>query len=100
MKGRGKLSKNTKQNIGTINALTRITCGLFFLTYGAVKISRQPWNQKYWILVLASAMKVGEGIVRYCPVTDMAKKQTTSAIFGLLTKSRTENNNEQLATQS
>ncbi|MGP4074011.1 YgaP family membrane protein [Piscibacillus sp. B03] len=64
-----------KQNIGTINALTRITVGLFLLVFGAVKLVKRPWNQSYWMIVLMSAMKVGEGIVRYCPVTDVVQQK-------------------------
>ncbi|TFB14277.1 DUF2892 domain-containing protein [Filobacillus milosensis] len=64
-----------KQNIGTINALTRITLGLFLLVFGAVKLVKRPWNQSYWMIVLISAMKIAEGIVRYCPVTDVVKHQ-------------------------
>ncbi|GEL76684.1 YgaP family membrane protein [Tenuibacillus multivorans] len=64
-----------KQNIGTINALTRITCGLFFIVFGTVRLIKRPWNQSYWTIVLLSAMKVGEGIVRYCPVTDAVQQR-------------------------
>ncbi|RPF50687.1 YgaP family membrane protein [Aquisalibacillus elongatus] len=64
-----------KQNIGTINALTRITVGLFLMVFGAVKLVKRPWNQSYWMIVLMSAMKVAEGIVRYCPVTDVVQQR-------------------------
>ncbi|MFD2638041.1 YgaP family membrane protein [Piscibacillus salipiscarius] len=64
-----------KQNIGTINALTRITLGLFLTVYGAVKLVKRPWNQSYWMIVLMSSMKVAEGIVRYCPVTDVVQQK-------------------------
>lgn len=67
--------QNENQNIGTINALTRITCGLFLLVFGAVKLIRRPWNQSYWMIVLLSAMKIAEGIVRYCPVTDAVQQR-------------------------
>lgn len=72
MKGRGNMGK---QNIGTINALTRITVGLFLMVFGAVKLVKRPWNQSYWMIVLMSAMKVAEGIVRYCPVTDVVQQR-------------------------
>ncbi|MGM8216018.1 YgaP family membrane protein [Bacillaceae bacterium W0354] len=82
------MSKVKKQNIGTINALTRITLGLFFMTYGAIKIGRKPWKQGYWVLILCSAMKVGEGIVRYCPVTDVVKTKVANTIFGSIGSNR------------
>ncbi len=83
-----------KQNIGTINALTRITLGLFFIVYGAVKIIRKPWRQGYWIVVLAAAMKVGEGIVRYCPMTEMVKNKLINTFFKSNAKSRSERDDD------
>ncbi|MBM7572796.1 YgaP family membrane protein [Aquibacillus albus] len=63
-----------KQNIGILNALARITCGLTFLTIACcnmIKRSRQTGNI---ILTILAAMKVAEGIVRYCPVTTIIQK--------------------------
>ncbi|MGE7907146.1 YgaP-like transmembrane domain [Peribacillus sp. NPDC094092] len=60
-----------KQNISIINALMRITCGFTFLTWAMAKMVKKPWkNQSYIIVVMLSAMKIGEGILRYCPVVD------------------------------
>lgn len=62
---------NFKQNISIINALIRITCGFTFLTWATAKMVKKPWkNQSYIIVVMLSAMKIGEGILRYCPVVD------------------------------
>ncbi|GAA0460254.1 DUF2892 domain-containing protein [Alkalibacillus silvisoli] len=83
-----------KQNIGTINALVRLTLGLFFITYGAVRVTKRPWSQRYWLIILASAMKVAEGIVRYCPMTDMVKQQINSRLpFNLFTNSNSNSQN-------
>lgn len=60
-------------NIGIINALIRITCGLTFLTWAAAKYSKKPWCNSYLVVIMLSAMKVAEGIVRYCPITDLIK---------------------------
>ncbi|WP_226035437.1 YgaP family membrane protein [Aquibacillus saliphilus] len=60
-----------RQNIGILNALLRITIGLTFLTYTSVNMNRRPWRQGSILLIILSAMKVAEGIVRYCPVTDI-----------------------------
>ncbi|GEN46227.1 YgaP family membrane protein [Alkalibacillus haloalkaliphilus] len=80
-----------KQNIGTINAMVRITFGLFFITYGAVRVTKRPWSQRYWLIILVSAMKVAEGIVKYCPVTDMVKQQVeTKFPFSLMTSSNSK----------
>ncbi|AZV61560.1 YgaP-like transmembrane domain [Peribacillus frigoritolerans] len=60
-----------KQNISIINALMRITCGFTFLTWATAKMVKKPWkSQSYIIVAMLSAMKIGEGILRYCPVVD------------------------------
>ncbi|AOH53097.1 hypothetical protein ABE28_001945 [Peribacillus muralis] len=61
-----------KQNISIINALMRITCGLTLLTWAAAKMVKKPWKkQSYLVVVMLSAMKIGEGILRYCPIVDV-----------------------------
>ena len=61
-----------KQNISILNALMRITCGFTFLTWATAKMVKKPWkNQSYLMVVILSAMKIGEGILRYCPVVDV-----------------------------
>jgi hypothetical protein len=62
-----------KQNIGILNALIRITCGLTVLAWSTSKMVKRPWRDSYLIMAIMGAMKVGEGIVRYCPVTDLIK---------------------------
>ena len=65
---------HVKQNIGIVNALIRITIGLTLLSWTTAKLvkamERILCND--WFL---SAMKVAEGIVRYCPVTDFFRAQ-------------------------
>ncbi|MBE6183814.1 YgaP family membrane protein [Heyndrickxia ginsengihumi] len=63
-------------NIGIISALLRITFGLTFLAWSTAKLSRRPWCSKYVLIMILSAMKVGEGIVRYCPITELFQKQS------------------------
>ena len=65
--------KNTS-NINTINALIRITCGLTMLSYLTAKMVRRPWKQSYIFLAMLAAMKVAEGILRYCPLTELFNK--------------------------
>ncbi|GER68012.1 putative membrane protein YezF [Weizmannia acidilactici] len=62
-------------NIGIMNALIRITCGLTSLAWATAKLSRKPWCSTYLMVAFMGAMKVGEGIVRYCPVTDFLQNQ-------------------------
>ncbi|MFC4182928.1 YgaP family membrane protein [Saccharococcus thermophilus] len=56
-------------NIGIVNALIRITFGLTMLAWATAKMTRRPWCASYLIIALLAAMKVGEGITRFCPMT-------------------------------
>ncbi|MCM3654196.1 DUF2892 domain-containing protein [Metabacillus litoralis] len=58
-----------RPNIGIVNALIRITCGLTILTWSTSKYCKKPWRDSYLILIILGAMKVGEGILRFCPIT-------------------------------
>ncbi len=71
---------NAKPNINIVNALIRITIGLTIVAWGTAKLVKRPWRESYLLAIMLGAMKVGEGIVRYCPVTDLYKKysQTNS----------------------
>lgn len=64
----------SRQNISIINALIRITCGLTILSWATAKLVKKPWRQSYLMMAMMGAMKVGEGIVRYCPLTDLYEK--------------------------
>lgn len=59
----------TKPNIGIINALIRITIGLTMLSWCTAQLTRSPWRvARSFIGIVFGAMKVAEGIVRYCPM--------------------------------
>ncbi|MGM7724715.1 YgaP family membrane protein [Metabacillus sp. Hm71] len=58
-----------RPNIGIINALVRITCGLTFVAWATSKYCKRPWRDSYLIAIVLGSMKVGEGILRYCPIT-------------------------------
>lgn len=60
---------NIKPNIGLLNALIRITIGLTVLSAASAKFAKKPWRQSYLLLMMLGAMKVAEGIVKYCPLT-------------------------------
>ncbi|HDR7794856.1 TPA: DUF2892 domain-containing protein [Bacillus luti] len=62
-----------KQNIGTINALIRITLGLVLFGCSATKLVRKPWCTWSNILLWIGAMKIAEGIVRFCPIAEACK---------------------------
>ena len=62
-----------KHNIGTLNALIRITLGIVLLGCGTAKLARQPrctWSK---VLLWFGAMRIAEGIVRFCPITEACK---------------------------
>jgi len=65
---------NIKPNISILNALIRITIGLTALSWCTAKLVKQPWRDSYLFVALCAAMKVAEGIVRYCPVTALYEK--------------------------
>lgn len=54
-----------QKNVGTTDALIRITGGLLGLAYGIGRMSRRPYKAP-WLLMTFSAMKVAEGVTRQC----------------------------------
>ncbi|WP_223596062.1 YgaP family membrane protein [Neobacillus bataviensis] len=65
---------NIRPNIGILNALIRITMGLTILAWSTSKLVKHPWRDSYLFVALCGAMKVAEGIVRYCPITALCEK--------------------------
>lgn len=63
-----------KPNIGIINALIRITFGFTVLAWSTAKLVKHPWRDSYLFAAICGAMKVAEGIVRYCPVTAICER--------------------------
>ncbi|MGP4080073.1 YgaP family membrane protein [Pseudalkalibacillus sp. R45] len=77
-----------KQNIGTVNALIRITVGLTMVAYAAARMGRKPHRQSHLLTMMLGAMKVGEGITKYCPMTDLYEngQKLTNMDLASLTK--------------
>jgi hypothetical protein len=69
------------QNIGIVNALIRITIGLTVLSWCTAKMVKRPWRDSYLFLAICGAMKVAEGIVRFCPVTALFQEGQGSEIL-------------------
>lgn len=63
-----------RPNISIMNALIRITAGLTILAYGTAKLTRKKCSNSILILIVLGAMKVAEGILRFCPMTFLSKK--------------------------
>ncbi|MBY6268236.1 YgaP family membrane protein [Parageobacillus thermoglucosidasius] len=55
-------------NISIINALLRITFGLTALAWATANMARRP-SASSFIIAMIAAMKVGEGMTRFCPIT-------------------------------
>lgn len=58
-----------KPNIGILNSLIRISLGFTLLAWTTAKMVKRPWRDSYLFVSLLAAMKIAEGIVRYCPLT-------------------------------
>ncbi len=65
---------NITKNIGILNALIRITLGLTILSWSTAKMVKFPWRDSYLFIAICGAMKVAEGIVRFCPVTALFER--------------------------
>ncbi|RFU60606.1 DUF2892 domain-containing protein [Bacillus sp. V59.32b] len=63
-----------EQNIGIVNALIRITCGITVLAWTTAKLVKKPWRQSYILMAVLAAMKIGEGILKFCPITALYEK--------------------------
>ncbi|MGM0845178.1 MAG: YgaP family membrane protein [Bacillota bacterium] len=63
------------QNIGIVNALIRITVGFTVLSWATAKLVKMPWRDSYLWMALLGGMKVGEGILRFCPITALFENQ-------------------------
>ncbi|CAH0346604.1 DUF2892 domain-containing protein [Bacillus sp. CECT 9360] len=63
-----------QQNIGIVNALIRITFGFTVLAWTTAKLVKKPWRESYILMAALAAMKIGEGILKFCPVTALYKK--------------------------
>ncbi|UFJ41017.1 DUF2892 domain-containing protein [Brevibacillus humidisoli] len=56
-----------RKNVGTLDATIRITAGIMGLAYSVGRMSRRPYRTP-WMLMFLSAMKVAEGVTRFCPM--------------------------------
>ena len=68
------MDMNVKQNIGIVNAMIRITVGFTVLTWITAKLVKKPWRDSYLIMAMLAAMKIAEGIVRFCPITELFER--------------------------
>jgi hypothetical protein len=67
-----------KKNVGDIDAFLRITLGFAGLAWSISKMSRNRYDQSAPVATLLSAMKIAEGIVRFCPLSALLGISTTN----------------------
>lgn len=68
-----------KQNINTLNAIMRMTAGLTVLVWATAQLARRPFQQSILIIAMMGAMKVAEGVTRYCPLTAIIENSQEAA---------------------
>ncbi|WP_102706591.1 YgaP family membrane protein [Terribacillus saccharophilus] len=56
-----------KPNIGIIQAMIRIAAGVSMVGYATSALVTKPKQLTAHLTLLAGAIKIAEGIVRYCP---------------------------------
>ncbi|RIW33956.1 DUF2892 domain-containing protein [Bacillus salacetis] len=71
-----------KQNIGIVNALIRITAGFTVLSWATAKLVKMPWRDSYLWMAMLGGMKIGEGILRFCPITALFENQQSNSEGG------------------
>ncbi|WP_203362552.1 DUF2892 domain-containing protein [Bacillus sp. REN10] len=68
-------------NIGIINALIRITLGFTVFAWSTSKLVKQPWRNSYLVMAMLGGMKIGEGILRFCPLTALFNKRQEMMVY-------------------
>lgn len=68
-----------KKNVGTLDSIVRISIGLIGLAWSISRLSQK--NKRLnrfvpWMITVFSAVKVAEGITRYCPMLGFWKVST------------------------
>jgi hypothetical protein len=71
-----------KQNVGTVDALLRISCGLTGMALGTAQMVRHPRSSMPVFVTAMSAMKVAEGVTRFCPMLAMFNTDSHDLLVG------------------
>lgn len=61
--------KKITPNIGLLNSFIRITSGFTMLAWGTSKLIKRPFRNTPLLVIMMGAMKVAEGMTRFCPLT-------------------------------
>lgn len=90
-----------KQNVGTINALIRITAGFTILSWIIPKMVWRPYRESNLWIAMMAGMKIAEGITRFCPVTYMYEQyQKNQTCQPQSTKTKTDDEQEEVVNPS
>lgn len=65
-----------QKNVGTIDAIMRITCGLAGLAWATSRMVRYPRRGMPAAMAMMCAMRVAEGVTRFCPILKMLGTNT------------------------
>ena len=65
-----------KKNVGTWDAIMRITIGLAGLAWSTARMVRHPYRGFPLLGAMLSGMKVAEGITRFCPMLHLLGTRT------------------------
>jgi hypothetical protein len=57
-----------KKNVNSVDAFMRITVGLTGVAWGIARMVNEPYRNFPMVVTMLSAMKVAEGITRFCPM--------------------------------
>ncbi|MEW9670345.1 DUF2892 domain-containing protein [Ammoniphilus sp. 3BR4] len=57
-----------KKNVGTIDAMIRLSLGFFALGWGISRMSRKSRGFMPFLVTLLGSQKIAEGITRFCPM--------------------------------
>lgn len=82
-----------KPNIGTVNAIVRMTFGFTILAWATAKMVKRPWRDSYFWVALMAGMKIAEGITRFCPLTALFEKYQGSEQCNSLSEKCHDNSN-------
>lgn len=62
-------------NIGLLSSFVRLTAGFTMLAWGTSKLVKRPFSNSPVIAIVLGAMKVAEGITRFCPLVFLAEER-------------------------
>jgi hypothetical protein len=65
-----------KKNVGTFDAYMRISFGLMGLACGIAGMVRRPYRSLPYIIAGMGAIKVAEGVTRWCPMLTALNVET------------------------